>query len=175
MPITIAVPNAQGGVDNVEVDLGTSTQYGSVFGVNHLSQDGFTTGRLTSIEVSPISETSFAAILRRMRRTSMPTRVRGSAGVHWMKSGTAIGPNVTPPATGMRFVPLRDDHLGEQHFSIVFHCPVDRLQDLDRPLVVPIVDDVLEEIDVGTRRQRFEKIAFYELTTIGNARLLDTW
>jgi len=52
MPITIAVPNAQGGVDNVEVDLGSSTQYGSVFGVNHLSQDGFTTGRLAGYSIS---------------------------------------------------------------------------------------------------------------------------
>ena len=52
MPVTIAVPNAQGGVDNVEVDLGSSTQYGSVFGVNHLSQDGFTTGRLAGYSIS---------------------------------------------------------------------------------------------------------------------------
>lgn len=52
MPIAIAVPNAQGGVDNVGVDLGKSTQYGSVFGVNHLSQDGFTTGRLAGYSIS---------------------------------------------------------------------------------------------------------------------------
>ena len=52
MPMTIAVPNAQGGIDNVEVDFSTSTQYGSVFGVNHLSQDGFTTGRLAGYSIS---------------------------------------------------------------------------------------------------------------------------
>src|SRR5690606_31412581 len=45
MPITIGVPNAAGGTDNVAVDMTDTTQYGSVFGVNHLSQDGFSAGR----------------------------------------------------------------------------------------------------------------------------------
>jgi len=37
----------------ISVDLSASTQFGAAFSVNELSQDGFTTGRLTSIEVSP--------------------------------------------------------------------------------------------------------------------------
>jgi flagellar hook protein FlgE len=52
MPITIGVPNAAGGIDNVEVDMTETTQYGSVFGVNHLSQDGFSAGRLASYSIS---------------------------------------------------------------------------------------------------------------------------
>lgn len=52
VPFTIDVPNAQGGVDSIDVDFGASTQYGSVFGVNHLSQDGFTTGRLAGYSIS---------------------------------------------------------------------------------------------------------------------------
>jgi len=52
MPITIGVPNAAGGIDNIEVDMTDTTQYGSVFGVNHLSQDGFSAGRLASYSIS---------------------------------------------------------------------------------------------------------------------------
>jgi flagellar hook protein FlgE len=52
MPFTIAVPNAAGGTDNVAVDMTETTQYGSVFGVNHLSQDGFSAGRLASFSIS---------------------------------------------------------------------------------------------------------------------------
>ncbi len=37
----------------MSLDLADSTQFGSTFGVNSLSQNGFTTGRLTGIEVSP--------------------------------------------------------------------------------------------------------------------------
>lgn len=52
MPFTIPVPNAAGGIDNVAVDMTETTQYGSVFGVNHLSQDGFSAGRLASYSIS---------------------------------------------------------------------------------------------------------------------------
>lgn len=37
---------------SLTMNYGTSTQYGNSFGVNNLSQDGFTTGRLTGIEIS---------------------------------------------------------------------------------------------------------------------------
>jgi flagellar hook protein FlgE len=33
------------------MDLSTATQFGNAFGVNSLSQDGFTTGRLTGVSV----------------------------------------------------------------------------------------------------------------------------
>ena len=36
---------------NFEIDLGGSTQYGSSFSVNQVSQDGYTTGRLTGLEI----------------------------------------------------------------------------------------------------------------------------
>jgi len=35
----------------MSMDLGTATQFGDAFGVNSLSQDGFTTGRLTGVSV----------------------------------------------------------------------------------------------------------------------------
>ena len=35
----------------LSLDFGTATQFGSAFGVNSLSQDGFTTGRLTGVSV----------------------------------------------------------------------------------------------------------------------------
>ena len=35
------------------LDFSTATQYGGAFGVNSLSQDGFTTGRLTGVSVDP--------------------------------------------------------------------------------------------------------------------------
>jgi flagellar hook protein FlgE len=35
----------------MSMDLGTATQFGNAFGVNSLSQDGFTTGRLTGVSV----------------------------------------------------------------------------------------------------------------------------
>ena len=36
---------------SLALDLGTTTQFGAAFGVNSLSQDGFTTGRLTGVSV----------------------------------------------------------------------------------------------------------------------------
>jgi flagellar hook protein FlgE len=49
-----AFATANGSADiTIELDLGNSTQFGESFSVNELRQDGFTTGRLTSIEVSP--------------------------------------------------------------------------------------------------------------------------
>ncbi|MFE8069601.1 flagellar hook protein FlgE [Marinobacteraceae bacterium S3BR75-40.1] len=37
---------------NFEVDMGSATQFGSNFAVNNLSQNGYTTGRLTGLDVS---------------------------------------------------------------------------------------------------------------------------
>ncbi|MGC8520847.1 MAG: flagellar hook protein FlgE [Steroidobacteraceae bacterium] len=37
---------------NITFDLGTSTQYGETFGVNAISQNGYTTGSLTGINIS---------------------------------------------------------------------------------------------------------------------------
>ena len=38
---------------NITLDVSASTQYGNAFGVSSLVQDGYATGRLTGIEVSP--------------------------------------------------------------------------------------------------------------------------
>ena len=38
---------------NMSLNFGTATQFGNNFGVNSLSQDGFTTGRLTGVSVDP--------------------------------------------------------------------------------------------------------------------------
>lgn len=49
-----AYPTTNGSADiTIELDVSESTQFGEAFAVNALRQDGFTTGRLTSIEVSP--------------------------------------------------------------------------------------------------------------------------
>lgn len=49
-----AYPTTNGSADiTIELDVSESTQFGEAFAVNALRQDGYTTGRLTSIEVSP--------------------------------------------------------------------------------------------------------------------------
>ena len=53
-----------------------------------------TTDGSASVDMSPSWSTSFAAILRRMRRMILPERVFGRPGAHWMKSGVAIGPDL---------------------------------------------------------------------------------
>lgn len=49
-------PIAQGNGSSdlsLELDFSLTTQYGDQFGINELTQDGFTTGRLTGIEITP--------------------------------------------------------------------------------------------------------------------------
>lgn len=51
MPLAAYTP-ATGAADiSLSLDFGTATQFGDAFGVNSLSQDGFTTGRLTGVSV----------------------------------------------------------------------------------------------------------------------------
>lgn len=54
MPINTSLTIAGGAVTPLafSLDLGNSTQYGSDFGINSLSQDGYTSGRLSGINVS---------------------------------------------------------------------------------------------------------------------------
>ncbi len=53
---TVTYPNFDPGTGAADIslvfDFSDSTQYGQEFGVNNLQQDGFTTGRLTGIEVA---------------------------------------------------------------------------------------------------------------------------
>jgi len=56
MPVTVlAGVNPGTGAANLTVtlDLGSATQYGSTFGVNSLTQDGYTSGRLAGLSVAP--------------------------------------------------------------------------------------------------------------------------
>lgn len=51
MPLAITVPTGAGGTVDIEADLSEVVQFGSVFGVNELEQDGFTTGRIGGFNV----------------------------------------------------------------------------------------------------------------------------
>jgi flagellar hook protein FlgE len=59
-PLTLTVPattNAQGVVTEpivgVKLDMGQLTQYGAIFGVTNVTQDGFPPGQLSSIKIQP--------------------------------------------------------------------------------------------------------------------------
>jgi flagellar hook protein FlgE len=54
--LTVPVGVDAGGNQAVALDLNKVSQYGSVFGVNELSQDGFATGRLAGFSVAPNGE-----------------------------------------------------------------------------------------------------------------------
>ncbi len=51
MPLGAYTPTTGAADIVMSLDFGTATQFGDAFGVNSLSQDGFTTGRLTGVSV----------------------------------------------------------------------------------------------------------------------------
>ena len=51
MPLGAFNPGTGAAPITMDLDFGTATQFGNNFGVNSLSQDGFTTGRLTGVSV----------------------------------------------------------------------------------------------------------------------------
>jgi flagellar hook protein FlgE len=51
MPLDAYTPSTGAADISMAMDFATTTQYGNAFGVNSLSQDGFTTGRLTGVSV----------------------------------------------------------------------------------------------------------------------------
>lgn len=53
MPLAAYTPPTGAADITMSLDFSTATQFGDAFGVNSLSQDGFTTGRLTGISVDP--------------------------------------------------------------------------------------------------------------------------
>jgi flagellar hook protein FlgE len=53
MPLGPYNPGTGAAPINMALNFGTATQFGNNFGVNSLSQDGFTTGRLTGVSVDP--------------------------------------------------------------------------------------------------------------------------
>lgn len=54
MPLGAYTPTTGAADISMSIDFGTATQFGDNFGVNSLSQDGFTTGRLTGITVDEL-------------------------------------------------------------------------------------------------------------------------
>ena len=53
MPLAAYNPGTGASDITMSLDFGAATQFGDNFGVNSLSQDGFTTGRLTGVSVDP--------------------------------------------------------------------------------------------------------------------------
>lgn len=53
MPLGAYTPTTGADPISLSLDFGAATQFGDNFGVNSLSQDGFTTGRLTGVSVDP--------------------------------------------------------------------------------------------------------------------------
>jgi len=53
MPLAAYTPGTGASDITMGLDFGLATQFGENFGVNSLSQDGFTTGRLTGVSVDP--------------------------------------------------------------------------------------------------------------------------
>lgn len=53
MPLAPYNPGTGAADITMSLSFGTATQFGNAFGVNSLSQDGFTTGRLTGVSVDP--------------------------------------------------------------------------------------------------------------------------
>jgi len=51
--VTVTSPNTNIGTFSVAVDVSSVTQYGTNFGVSSLSQDGYTSGDLTSVSIDP--------------------------------------------------------------------------------------------------------------------------
>ena len=63
------------------------------------------------------------------------------------------------------------DQLDDHQSRGVIHRGAARPQDGDAPVVVPVVQDALEDIDVATARDRREEVALDELATIGHPLL----
>ncbi|HEY4371389.1 MAG TPA: flagellar hook protein FlgE [Burkholderiales bacterium] len=54
MPISLSLPVTSGATAmNISLDLTGTTQFGNVFGVNSMTQDGFAAGQLTGYSISP--------------------------------------------------------------------------------------------------------------------------
>jgi hypothetical protein len=63
----------------------------------------------------------------------------------------------------IRFVAWRDDCLGDQHSSMWRQRISAIPQDRDRRIIIPVVDDFLQNIHVATLWKRFEKATGYQL------------
>ena len=63
-------------------------------------------------------------------------------------------------------IPGGNDHVDDEDLGRWGHGEGNVVQDLARPVVVPIVNHVLEEVCVGVRRNRREEVAADELGTV---------
>src|SRR5205085_7138818 len=58
-----------------------------------------------------------------------------------------------------------NDHLAEQQLSMFWNGAAAAFEDDDSMLVVPVVNDVLENVSIGTRRNGLEKVSTHQLAT----------
>ena len=66
-----------------------------------------------------------------------------------------------------------DDTLDHEELSTLVHrCPT-RAQDLDRHVIVPVVDDALEQVGIRPEGHCFEEASTYYLATICHTRPLE--
>src|SRR5688572_28051745 len=76
----------------------------------------------------------------------------------------------------MRLVALRDDRLYDQHLPVVRHIRANVLEYRLVRVVVPVMNYVLEEVDVRLDRNLLEEVALYQFDAIGNTvRLEHPW
>ncbi len=92
---------------DLSFDYQTTTQYGPEFGVNTLQQNGFTTGRLTGVEVSSTGVVSArytngqATSLGRVAMASFtnPNGLQQQGDTAWAETFSSGGPRVGEPGT----------------------------------------------------------------------------
>lgn len=100
-------PNGAG-VQSITVDLTGSTQFGSPFGVNSLSQDGFAAGQLTGINVDD-SGVIFAQFTNGQSNAlgqvalagfNSPTGLQPIGNTEWLETFGSGPPTINDPGTG---------------------------------------------------------------------------
>ncbi len=79
------------------------------------------------------------------------------------------------PLAKRRLVPRRDHLLHNHELAIGRHCPTAVREDLATPVVIPIVQNLSKDIDVGIARNRCKEVTADRLATVGDARTLEKW
>ncbi len=65
-----------------------------------------------------------------------------------------------------RLVPRWDHALDEENFAFASHCTVTVSQDRDALLLIPVVDDMPQDVDVGSFGHRLKEASFDNPATI---------
>jgi flagellar hook protein FlgE len=100
-PLTMAAPNSG-------IDFSASTQFGSAFGVNNMVQDGFASGRLAGIAISPDgviqgrysngqSKKMGQIVLAKFNN---PNGLQSVGGNQWQETSASGAPIIGAPGTG---------------------------------------------------------------------------